>query len=131
MSRYLVLISTLCLLAVCHSTARINQTDVGNFIKTGSFLRTDIDQDYLANVDDETNTASKAGGAIKIALSETLTWKFYRSQGDLVDLISKHKKVHFPIQKGRNLIWKGQHRLVSFIYMPDYPNTNYLLYRYQ
>jgi len=97
MSRYLVLISTLCLLAVCHSTARINQANVGNFIKTGSFLRTDIDQDYLANVDDETNTTSKAGGAIKIALSETLTWKFYRLQGDLVDLmqvvelISKHK----------------------------------------
>ena len=90
MKRYLILISVLCLFAVCHSMAQVNQMD-GNFIKDwlilGPFSGNDIDQDYLASVGGEANAAPKAGDIVKTAQSQTLTWSLYRSPEDVVDLL--------------------------------------------
>ena len=82
MTQYLILILALCLFAVCHSTAQVNQID-GGFMKEwlilGPFSGNDIDQDYLKNVSGEANAAPKAGDAVKTAQSQTLTWNLYRS----------------------------------------------------
>ena len=83
MNRYLILISALCLFAICHSMAQVNQMD-GNFMKDwlilGPFSGNNIDQDYLKNVGGEANVTPKAGDTIKTAQSQTLTWNLYRSQ---------------------------------------------------
>ena len=90
MKQYLILILALCLFAVCHSTAQVNQID-GGFMKEwlilGPFSGNDIDQDYLKNVSGEANAAPKAGDAVKTAQSQTLTWNLYRSPEDVVDLL--------------------------------------------
>jgi len=90
MNRYLILIFALCLFAVCHSTAQVNQID-GNFIKDwlilGPFSGNDIDQDYLESVGGEANMNPEVGDNIKTVQGETLTWNLYRSQENIVDLL--------------------------------------------
>ena len=90
MKRYLILISTLCLFAVFHSTAQVNQMD-GNFIKDwlilGPFSSRNIDQDYLASVGGEANMNPEVGDGIKTTQGQTLTWNLYRSQEDIVNLL--------------------------------------------
>ena len=65
---FIVPVSALCLLAVCHSMAQVNQMD-GNFIKDwlmlGPFSGNDVDQDYLKNAGGKANVASKAGSNLK------------------------------------------------------------------
>ena len=91
MKRYLILILTLCLLAVCHSTAQVNQINVGRFIRgwliLGPFSGRDIDQDYLESIGGEANVTPKIGDTVKTTQGETLTWNLYQSQGDIVDLL--------------------------------------------
>jgi hypothetical protein len=64
MNPYPILISILCLLIVCHSTAQVNQID-GGFIKDwlilGPFSGNNIDQDYLESVGGEANADPKIG----------------------------------------------------------------------
>ena len=68
MNRYLILISALCLFAVCHSTAQVNQID-DSFIKDwlilGPFSGNNIDQDYLESVGGEANANPEIGNTAK------------------------------------------------------------------
>ena len=90
MNRYLILISALCLFAICHSMSQVNQID-GNFIKDwlilGPFSGNNIDQDYLESVEGEANVNPEIGDTIKTAQGQTLIWNLYRSQEDIVDLL--------------------------------------------
>ena len=90
MNRYLILIFALCLFAVCHSTAQVNQID-GNFIKDwlilGPFSGNNINQDFLSSIGGEANVAPEVGDDVKTAQDQTLTWKLYRSQENIVDLL--------------------------------------------
>ena len=90
MNRYLILISALCLFAICHSMAQVNQID-GNFIKDwlilGPFSGNNIDQDYLESVDGEANVNPEVGDTIKTVQGQTLTWNLYRSQEDIANLL--------------------------------------------
>ena len=91
MNWYPILISILCLLIVCHSTAQVNQIVVDNFIKDwlilGPFSVRNIDQDYLASVGGEANAAPKEGDTVKTAQGKILTWTRYQSPDDAVDLL--------------------------------------------
>ncbi|HIO37693.1 MAG TPA: hypothetical protein EYN27_01920, partial [Rhodospirillales bacterium] len=107
MNRYLILIFALCLFAVCHSTAQVNQID-GNFIKDWLILgpfsgrnyalrlsspstldrqAVNIDQDYLESVGGEANMNPEVGDNIKTVQGKILTWNLHRSQEDIVNLL--------------------------------------------
>ena len=95
MTQYLILILALCLFVVCHSTAQVNQID-DNFIKDwlilGPFSGNNINQDYLESVGGEANMDPEVGDIVKTAQGETLTWKLYRPQRDIVNLLQAARK---------------------------------------